>query len=372
MGTDVITVNAGGDWSEALQQAVACLRDGGLVVFPTETVYGVAARLDDEHALQRLTEVKGRSDTKPFTVHIGSPSSAEQYVPKLSATADRFIRKGWPGPITLILATDPAKVPALSRLSDASTRAVSVNNTIGLRCPANPFTSELLDAVKAPVIASSANRAANPPPYDAPSVLKDLDGLVDLLIDAGRTRYAKPSTIVRVNETSYDLLREGVYDERMVHQLAQLRILFVCTGNTCRSPMAAAMAEKFIANRIGCSPTELADRGIEVDSAGIAGGGVSATPEALAAMAGRGLDISTHKPKPLTKEVAHRADYIYAMTSAHREAVTHIAPSAADRVSVLSGKGDISDPFGGSQETYEACAKAIEEALRARMQEVTL
>ena len=102
------------------------------------------------------------------------------------------------------------------------------------------------------MVASSANAAGEPPPRDAQEVLGGLQGRIDLLLDGGTTRFAKGSTIVRVRAAGYSMIREGVLDAGVVQRMAILRILFVCTGNTCRSPMAAGLARKLIAERLGC------------------------------------------------------------------------------------------------------------------------
>ncbi|HPD32710.1 MAG TPA: Sua5/YciO/YrdC/YwlC family protein, partial [Phycisphaerae bacterium] len=102
MNTRLIKIDRSADCGAQLREAAACLAAGGLVVFPTETVYGVGANAADPDAVARLRAVKQRADTKPFTVHIGSRSAVERFVPGLSGLGRRLAEKAWPGPLTLV------------------------------------------------------------------------------------------------------------------------------------------------------------------------------------------------------------------------------------------------------------------------------
>ena len=336
MATDVIKIGPDFAQGDVIARAAGILSAGGLVAFPTETVYGVGARADLPQAMERLRELKGRSAAKAFTVHIGSREGAVDYAPKMSGLTRRLMRKAWPGPLTLILPVSEEDSPPILEGRDESAReAMYYNGRVGLRCPDDAVAAALLLAVPHPVVAASANLAGNQPPQTGDDVLRELDGRIDLLIDSGRTRYNKASTIVQVNGQNFELVREGVYDARIVERLASLRILFVCSGNTCRSPMAAALAERVLAERLGCHPSDLTARGIVISSAGTSGGYGGAADHAVTVMARRGLDLSEHASTPLTLERLHQSDYTFAMTRAHRDAIVRMDPTAADRVRLL-------------------------------------
>ncbi|MCP4250417.1 MAG: threonylcarbamoyl-AMP synthase [bacterium] len=370
--TEVVSIKPEQARSEGIGRAIEVLRAGGLVAFPTETVYGLGARADLASAVARLREIKGRPDAKPFTVHIGRRGDLERFVPDPPGVGRRLARKGWPGPLTIVFAvSDPTTAPVMADLPADMAAAMYHQGTIGLRCPDDPIAGELLAAAGGPVVAASANRAGQAPPCRAEEVLSDLDGQVDLILDGGPSRYAKASTVVRLDGRGYELLREGVYDERTVRRLATQRVLLVCTGNTCRSPMAAGLLGHLLAEELGLSPSELEAAGWMVASAGTyAGAGMRAADEAVEVMRRLGLDISGHRSRPVTIEEVERADLIYTMTGLHRAAVLGLVPSAEARCRLVSSDGPIDDPIGQSTEVYGVCAAKIEAALKDRLTEV--
>jgi protein-tyrosine phosphatase len=245
------------------------------------------------------------------------------------------------------------------------------DGTIGLRCPDDPVASALLTNVSAPVVAASANPAGHNPPSDADEAVESLRGQVDIVLDAGRTRYSKPSTIVHVTADGFRHIRDGVLDERTIRRLARLNFLLICSGNTCRSPMAVGILRKLLAERFDCDIKELEQKDIHVESAGTGAlAGIPASEPGVEVMRDRGIDISDHRSRPVSLELLHRADYVFTMTASHREQLLLDDPTVADRVLTLDTR-DIADPIGGDKATYARCADQIEQALRARLEEIT-
>ncbi|HKQ46719.1 MAG TPA: L-threonylcarbamoyladenylate synthase [Phycisphaerae bacterium] len=374
MALEHIAVRSAADSKTDIQRAAEALAAGALVAFPTETVYGLAANAANAKSVERLREVKGRAAQQPFTVHIGRREDSAKFVPQLSPLAQRFIRKGWPGPLTLVLPVDdPSKAPVHPTLSAPGREAVYADGTVGLRFPDHPIAVALLTAIDAPIIASSANRAGQDPPHDADAVRSALGDDIDLLLDAGQSRYKKGSTIVAVDGSGYRLLREGVWDARTIRRFATLNFLFVCTGNTCRSPMAEGIFRQMVAERLGCQDSDLPERGIQVQSAGtMALGGGPAAREAIEVCRRRGIDISGHRARGLAMDLIHPADYIYTMGAHHVEVVRSIAPADVAKAVALDPEEDIADPIGGTIDDYERAAEKIEAALRKRLEEVAL
>jgi len=363
MATDILTAFEPNTYSENIARAAEVLRSGGLVVFPTETVYGIAANAKLPEAVARLRSVKRRSDQEPFTVHIATRSDARRFVRRPGPLVRRLVRKAWPGPLTLTCEVqdgDPAN----------RNSALAHAGLIGLRCPDHAVAERLLSDAGDAIVASSANRAGNAPPNTLEHALRDLDGEVDLAIDAGRTRFNGPSTVVEVRGPRWSIQREGVIARRTIERMATTEILFVCTGNSCRSPLGEFLFRHKLAKRLGMTPEEMREAGYVIGSAGTIGNpGVSMSPGSLEQLSRRGIDGSSHRAQPLTIELLQRCERIFAMSPEHREAVVDIMPAAADRVVMLDPDGPVPDPVGGGDEEYRRSAEHIERVVDARLEE---
>jgi protein-tyrosine phosphatase len=236
---------------------------------------------------------------------------------------------------------------------------------VGLRVPAHPLIVDVLRLSAGPLVLTSANRSGMPDAVTAEGVVAQLGDHLAMVLDDGRSRFGQPSSVVRVGPRELEILRPGVVSEANLRQLASFMVLIVCTGNTCRSPMAEVLLRKRIARQLGCSPDALDEHGAIVTSAGIAAmTGGRPTPEAVAVMADRGLDLTSHESQPVTERLLRQADVILAMTRSHREAIVLQWPEAAGRTRVLCQNGeDVADPIGGSKELYVRCAAQIDEQL---------
>lgn len=355
--------------SRAITQAVDIINGGGMVAFPTETVYGLAVNATIPAALERLAELKERPDHKPFTLHIGDKTEIPLYVPRMALLNRQLLGKAWPGPMTAVFALDEVSLGEVKgRLGEQVFESLYYEGTIGIRFPDHDIGRALLRGVGAPVVAPSANLAGKTPPTDAQDVLQQLDGKIDMVLDAGSTRYQQASTVVRLAGGDFEVLREGVLDAGTIQRMRSLTILFVCTGNSCRSPMAEGLCRKLLAERVGCSVDQLAGSGYKVMSAGVmAYEGGQASPEAVEACRLLGVDIGGHRAKPVTPSLLGQADVIFAMTRSHRRAILEEQPGAESRVLMLGGDQDVDDPIGSSLRTYSDCARGMEELLRVRL-----
>lgn len=365
----------------AISPAVEALQQGKLVAFPTETVYGIGAVASHDQGYDALVALKSRPGAVPFAIHMGSPDEAGRYVDLSSPMLSRLIRRVFPGPVTLVLAVSDETIARKCEqigLDPAKANRLYHNNTVGLRCPDHPVANLLLNHANAggPVVASSANLRGQEPPKTADDVLESLNGSdVAYLVDGGRCIYARPSTVVRVTENpngsaDFQVEREGVFDEPTIRRMLQWTMLLVCSGNTCRSPMAEVLARKVLAEDKGMGIDQLENAGIRVLSAGTsAASGMPATDEAVQVMKQLGLDLSTHRSRSLSAEMIRDADVVYCMTESHRQGVLSLVPDARHKVEMLDPAGDIADPYGSDVTTYARCAEVIRRRLAQRLKE---
>ena len=196
--------------------AARILKDGGLVAVPTETVFGLAARADDDAAIRRIFEAKGRPQDNPLIVHIADEDQLASLCTAIPEYARRLAAAWWPGPLTLVL-------PA----SDLVSRTVTAGlDTVGIRIPDHPGTRDILRQVGLPVAAPSANRSGRPSPTTWEAVREDLDGRIDAVFKSGPTRVGLESTVVDCTSDIPIVLRPGAVsltDIQAIHPQARNR-----------------------------------------------------------------------------------------------------------------------------------------------------
>ena len=200
MNTQTLRVDPEAPAADAIATAADVLRAGGLVAFPTETVYGLGANALDAQAVAGIFAAKGRPSHNPLIVHVADAADADQLAGDWPAAARQLAERFWPGPLTLVVPTSP-------RIADLVTAGGS---TVGLRVPAHPVALALLRAAGLPLAAPSANRSASLSPTRAEHVLAGLQGRIPLILDAGPTPGGIESTVLDVTQTPPGLLRPGL------------------------------------------------------------------------------------------------------------------------------------------------------------------
>ena len=371
MAAAVIDLRHADDLRDVVHQTVQALVEGKIVAFPTETVYGLAASALDEQAVERLAAIKGRKQGHPLTLGIKSADEARDYVPDMTPLAQRLARRCWPGPVTLVV--DDSHADSLARhLPPAVLNYVAPTKTLGLRVPGHQVLLDVLRMLVGPLVLTSANRTGGAEAVSAREVLDVLGDDLDMVIDDGPCRFGEPSSVIRIRGNRYEILRTGVVPEKTLQRLSSTMVLFVCTGNTCRSPMAELLCRQILAKRLDCAIGQLEDRSVLVMSAGVAAMlGGRAAHEAVEVLAKINLDLSDHETQPLTEPLVRHADLIYTMTRTHREAIVAQWPSAAERTFLLcSDESDICDPIGGPAERYQRCAVQIRAELEMRLEQI--
>jgi protein-tyrosine phosphatase len=362
--TQVLDWQNAADPDEVVNRAVQSLTEGQLVAFPTETVYGVAASGLIPEAVERLRQGKGRPADKPLALAVRGLSEALKWVPGMGPLGQRLARRCWPGPVTLVFPADLERGLG-SELPQTVRRRVCPTGTLGLRVPAHEAISQALQRMAGPLVLTSANRSGEPAATRAEEVVGAVGDDLAVIIDAGPSLYGRASTVVQVNGDSWKVLRQGVVPPADIRRRAAFQIAFVCTGNTCRSPLAEGLCKKLLAERLGCSPEKLSEHGFVVESAGLTAlPGAAAAAEAVEAGRELGADLSSHASRPLTEEWAAQVDYLVAMTRSHLLVLAGSLAGRGPTPRLLSPEAeDIPDPIGGDQQVYRECAWKIDRHL---------
>jgi len=462
----------------AIHEAAEIIKRGGLVAFPTETVYGLGANALDDKAARGIFEAKGRPADNPLIVHIANTDMLTDFVDaaNISDCAMHLMEKFWPGPLTLIFRKAQS-------IPDIVSGGLS---TVAVRMPNNKVALDLIKIAGLPIAAPSANVSGRPSPVSADHVKTDLDGKIDMILDDGHTSVGLESTILDLSTNSPTLLRPGsvtlemleeilgevtigydlcmkndeapkapgmkykhyapdakitivkskrdirtiqfirheikeypsnyaiiaeekhlpLYCEKLalksyslssqnlfgilrqldedgvvhayVHALPERgigcaimnrlkkaangniidldEVLFVCTGNTCRSPMAEAIWRKY-------------DTGCNAISRGVAAvDGDILSSNAAIALETMGLDLPNHASKPLTKSDIERASVVLCMSSSHAAIVNSMYPDSGKVYTLAEYAGihtlsDVLDPYGGNVDVYKNCADHLDELI---------
>ena len=363
----LVRINPRRIYRAAIGPAAQVVLDGGVVAFPTETVYGLGANALDEKAVGRVFEIKGRSPDKPLIVLVRNRRELKALVREFSPSAKVLMDRFWPNGLTLVLEASP-KVPG---------EVLGGGSTIGLRISGNRVVRALLDLARVPLTASSANLAGHLPPVTAQEVQEQLGDRVDLILDGGKASLATPSTILDVRQEPATLLRQGrvplaeirrvvaVQEPTGTKPLGSVHILLVCTGNTCRSAMAEGLLTKML------SATGIGH--IRVRSAGThAVDGNPAAPWAQeVALAEGGVDLSGHRARRLTKVLLQVSDLVLAMTLSHARHIERMGKKFARKTHLLTSfsstdprdPADIEDPMGQSRRAYQRAFRRIRREL---------
>jgi protein-tyrosine phosphatase len=351
MKTEVLKLDGSSMDLAKIRHAAKLLQAGALVAFPTETVYGLGADARNPEALQRLNEVKKRPEGKPYSLLVPSQRHAEEATGGLSRVAQKLTRLYWPGPLTVI-------VPRRG------------GGVVGLRLPEHPVARSLLAQCGFPLATPSANKSGQPDALTAEGALKTLGGKIPLILDGGPARQGKASVVVRLDPRKPpEIQREGMISEKEILRVARPCILFVCTGNTCRSPMAEALCRHYLEEQ-GMGRESVLPFWVR-SSGTSAVADMPADPQAVAVLKKLKLDLQHHSSKPLTPEMIDTADWIFTMTWAQRESILRLMPTCRDRLRLLSSQGeDIPDPASRSMDRYRQVRDMISTCLRDVMKTI--
>jgi protein-tyrosine phosphatase len=348
-----------------IHYAVQSLRVGRTVAFPSETSYVLAASGLTTEAVRQLGGVPG---DEPLTLAVRGAAAARDWVPGLSPLGRRLARRVWPGPVTLLVEGDVEQGLA-SRLSEEVRARLCPAGSLHLATPGHEALREVLRSLSGPLVLAALPGGEGI--GSAEEMAASAGARVDVVLDDGPRPGGQPVTIVAVNGDGWEVVRPGVVSAEQIRQRLACLVLFVCTGNTCRSPLAEVLCKKLLSDRLGCDVADLPAQGFHVLSAGLAaapGGPAAAEGEQVARA--YGADLSAHRSRPLTAELAARADYLIGMTRSHLHALADLAPLSGVEPRLLDPAGDIADPIGCDQAVYEECGRQIWSHLEALVDEI--
>ncbi|MFM8274876.1 MAG: hypothetical protein ACKODX_21440 [Gemmata sp.] len=329
------------DPSEVARQTRDALSAGGAAVLPGDAGYlalwpaGATLELPDAALL------------------VWGPDEAAALGLSVPPAARRLMLRAWPAALIV-------EVPARTDVA-----AAGANGFARLRFPDHPLFESVVPALAGlgPVLVADLGTTT------AGAAAARLGERASLVVDAGPRPSGAPPTVVRAappaacaqgTGSGAEIVRPGAFPAYEIERLAARLVLFVCTGNTCRSPMAEVLAKKLLANRLGCAADELPARGFWVLSAGVATyGGGPAAEDARAVVAEFGADLSGHASRPVNPQLLLAADDVIAMTRGHLHALDVRFPGLGPAARLLGGDDDVDDPIGAGLEVYRACAGDI-------------
>ncbi len=347
------------------EEAVSALRGGGIVAFPTETVYALGADPRNESAVRRIFHLKGRMREKPLTLLFAGSKGLAWYAKRVPKSALVLIDTFWPGPLTLVFRAS----------GEVHQYLTGPGPTIGARATRAPTAQAIIEAFGSPIATTSANLSGKTPLRSGSEVSSQFGTEVDVVVP-GFCGASPPSAVLNVSSFPPTLERSGAISPlllaRVMGRRVRLgrnvffRILIVCTGNACRSPMAEGLLKEML--------PEPSRRLVIVSSAGTNPiEGNPPTPNAILAARELGADIAGLVSRAVRPEMISGADLVLTMEQAHRDRVAELVPEAWEKTHLLKGYGqkgiptymrEIKDPIGMPLEFYRAIAAEIESNLR--------
>lgn len=362
----------------SIEEAARSLRSGGIVVVPTETFFAVVANASSAAALELLrAAVRGTSgsDPKAFTWHAASREALVSAFALASPLHLRAVERLLPGPFRLLIErTEPQAAAARSALKVGS-GVIDEQGVFAVRVPDHPAADEVLKVAGVTAVAVRADAAgigdgrAVPPDAERAALAVGVRAIVR---DGPRPGGRSSTTVRLTRDGGWQFVGGGAHDERYVRRRLERGVLLVCTGNTCRSPMATAIMRHELARSQPALPAGEKPVPLRIESAGVAAvEGTPMTSEAADALEALGVDPGRHRSRYVTGELVADAEVIYAMTASHLRAVRDLGPEAAAKARLLDPEGgDVPDPIGRDEAVYRETAERLRGMVRRRLREL--
>ena len=332
--------------AELIAPCVRALKAGQLVGLACESCYFVVADPDNKKALAKLQQLIGPKPRLPIVTAHAVTGQPEKVLANGSMLARRLARRVWPGPVVISTATEKkgALVPHYA--------------------PNSGSAKMLIETMGKPLAFGTPHGKEKLPPVNTAELIEQAGENISIVLEAGPAPYANLPTMIEITGNQYRIPLVGVVPADFLAAQTAWYGVFVCTGNTCRSPLAEELCKKLVATKLGCEIDELEKRGIRISSMGLSAmPGNTATAEALIVAREFKVDLSGHRSRPMAPELLKLADSVIAMTAIHRDAIVSLHPNLAGATKLLCGTADLADPIGSDLEVYRTCAKTIQKHL---------
>jgi L-threonylcarbamoyladenylate synthase len=349
-----------------LHIATKILRSGGIIIYPTDTLYGFGVMINNKKAINKLYELKKREKKKPFSILINDIKQAEQICGGLTSREEEIFKLLLPGKITVLLkAKRKINISGFENLEK-----------VGFRIPESNICHLLVKKVGSPITSSSVNISHEPNLDDTSQIATKFSKDVDLFLDCGPVFSLKGSSVVDLTVSPPILIREGDVLKEDIEKKLNIKILssikrtftitFICSGNICRSPMAEGILKKLL-------DKSKFYKQIAINSAGTLNlMPTRASEEAIKISHKNKVDISKHRSKPVDKLILDKANLIICMAVYHYNILLKNYPEYTNKIFVLKSMNkeeydtdpSIADPIGMSEEFYERIYFEIESELK--------
>ena len=352
--------------TNAINRAAKILRSGGIIIYPTDTLYGFGVMINDRKAVKRLYELKKRDKKKPYSILINTIKQAEQICGGLTSREMEFFKLLLPGKITVLLrAKKKLDLPGFGHL-----------DKVGFRIPDSNLCRLLVEKSGSPISSSSVNISYEPNIDETSEISDKFATDVDLFLDSGPVFSLKGSSVIDLTTSPPVLVREGDVLREDIEKILNINIsskinrhfviTFICSGNICRSPMAEGILKKMCENHKHA-------RRIEINSAGTLNlAPTTASEEAIKISKNHQVNISKHRSSPIDRQILDRANIIICMATYHYNILVRNYPEYESKIFILKSMEteeslidpSIADPIGMSEKFYEKIFLEIEDELK--------